>query len=61
MGYRHITQDVTCSYEELSLNARSQQPAFLAKPFPSMGKYPEVTAHSNLMKAALFSGQNIFA
>ena len=55
------TEDTTCSYEQLSLNARSQQLAFSAKPFPSMRKYQEVTAQFEADEAALSSGQNIFA
>lgn len=42
-GWRHTVEDTTCSYEQLSLNARSQQLAFPAKPFPSTRKYQEVT------------------
>lgn len=42
MGWRHMTQDTNCSSEQLSLNTRSQQLAFPAKPFPFARKYQEV-------------------
>lgn len=45
-GWRHTAEDTTCSYEQLSLNARSQQLAFPAKPFPSTRKYQEVSDQS---------------
>lgn len=42
MGWKHMIQDTTCSYEQLSPNGKSQQLAFPAKPLLLMGKHQEL-------------------